>query len=87
MTSYKNYITCATVNYDTSEVYKTGGKYALGDIKLFRNDIVGGDGLCAHESESGELIVERVETSDMNGMNTVTVSVEDIIPAGKWRIN
>ena len=84
---YTNYMTLTDVHFDTSEAAKDGGIYKLDDISIYRNDIVGGDGLCAHESESGELIVERVETSDMNGMNMVTVSVEDIIPAGKWRIN
>ena len=83
---YTNYMTLTNVHFDTSEEEKSGGTYKLDDILIYRNDIVGGNGYCAHEQEDGSLVIDEVETKSVNGMNRVTVSVKDIIPANKWRI-
>ena len=84
---YTNYMTLTDVHFDTSEAEESGGTYKLDDISIYRNDIVGGNGYCAHEQEEGSLVIDEVETKSVNGMDRVSVSVKDIIPAGKWRIN
>ena len=85
-TMYTNYMTLTDVHFDTSEAEESGGTYKLDDISIYRNDIVGGNGYCAHEQEDGSLVIDEVETKSVNGMDRVSVSVKDIIPANKWRI-
>ena len=46
----------------------------------------GGNDYRAHEQEDGLLVIDEVETKLVNGLDQVSVSVKDIIPANKWRI-
>ena len=82
-----DHITNAEVHYTTSEVHKEGGVYALADIPLYRGDIAGGNGLCAHEQEDGSLVIEEVATrKDEDRLSMTSVTAIDIIPIGSWQI-
>ena len=83
---YTNYMALTDVHFDTSEAEKSGSTYKLDDTSIYRNDIVGGNDYCAHEQEDGLLVINEVETKLVNGLDQVSVSVKDIIPANKWRI-